>query len=110
MGSIDTRAGEIASECCIRVCGCKPERIADARLGGRVATEQIDLVLVILRDESLRAGRRHDGWKLASTALELQCVIVVIVLKAHAQADVRVAKGLQGIDRENIARLINVAE
>src|ERR1700732_3342609 len=103
MRSINTRAGEIASERCIRVRSCEPKRIAKPRLGRSMSAKQIHLVLVILRDESLCPRRGHDGWKFTGIALELQPVVIVVEFHAHSQTNIGVAERLQRVDREDVA-------
>src|SRR5438067_11951962 len=63
-----------------------------------------------MSDEALRARRRHEWRQLARPALQLQTIVDLAVLVAHAQANIGLAEVLHDVGREDVPRFVDVAK
>src|SRR6266545_2253711 len=110
VSAYDAAPTDIAAKSCIGVTGGKPKPIPYPRLGDGMPAEQVQVVYVALRDKTLRARWRHYRRKLTCASLQIQAIVDGTMFVTHPEIDIGITKGLQGVERENIARLINVAE
>src|SRR5947207_11731794 len=105
-----TASTDIAAKTCIGVTGGKPKPIAYPRLGDGMPAEQVQVVYVALRDKTLRARWRHNGWQLACASFQIQAVVDGTMFISHPEIDIGIAKGLRCFEGKYVAFLIDVAE
>ena len=110
VGPDDACARDVGARGRIKIRGREPKGVAEVGLGRDMAVERIHFVLVVVGDEPLRARRGHERRQLSRAALQLEAVVDLVVLVAHPQADVGLAKVLHDLGRENVTRLIDIPE
>src|SRR5262245_24767193 len=76
----DAGTREIVCYRCVRISGGEPEIIGNSRLSDAMPTEQIDVIILLLSDLALLAGRRNSRRKLPRSALHIQRIIIRVVL------------------------------
>ena len=75
-----------------------------------MATPQVHVIVLRLRDLTLLARRRNNRRQLTSTALEVERVIVGVMLIPHPKQNIRVPECMFCLERNYVPLLIDIAE
>src|SRR5262249_27347934 len=110
MRGSDTRTRKIVCYRRVGIAGGEPEVVGNSCLSDSMATPQIYVIILRLRDLTLLARRRNNGWQLTGTALGVQRVIVGVMLIAHSQKNIRIPECMFCLERNDVPLLIDIAE